>query len=102
MYFEGFRFLFFYFIYVVGIYWRFLDILFVILISFFVVCDMLLLIIIKLNRCLKLYLSLVFFLIIVDMMFFLLNDKKRKFMYMCKFYDLRDEIVEWRRMMLIY
>lgn len=35
-------------------------------------------------------------------MFFLLNDKKRKFMYMCKFYDLRDEIVEWKRVMLIY
>lgn len=33
---------------------------------------------------------------------FLLNDKKKKFIYMCKFYNLRDEIVEWKRVMLIY
>lgn len=32
----------------------------------------------------------------------LTKRQKRKFMYMCKFYNLRDEIVEWKRVMLIY
>lgn len=32
----------------------------------------------------------------------LLPNDKKMIIYMCKFYNLRDEIVEWKRIMLIY